>query len=463
MLETLLSISVLIAAILAVVRAAQVRFIRREFRKPFPDIPEELQAVWAENRIWKFASANAVEGAGVGINTGQTLYHLSRIDPKVLKAIDRIKDPSRVMSYRKLLSHLAKKRGDGEASWQGSISNYKGAVGEDLIMEQLLAQGHHVELAESTTQEEWDALVDGQPYNFKVGLNPSGIQEHLERFPDIPVYTVVEHSELFADNPDVICLDGISGVEIEEVTREAMESALEMGDLGFELPVVTFALASFRNFTPVFAGHSGISTATRNTVVDTFGSGLGLAAGAKAGGIIGSLGGPLGAGAGAIIGGIAGAIGGKLAAKGIKEKELRQAKSDLGESLEQYGKAYLHGLRYKAEALEESAKQMRGRLNLWHLIAPTPGDIVRGDIRHGYRNWARHCRNLYRDLPDLHRVEPAPGQKRGPVDFRSIAETVVAGEVDEPVQNSEIGRCVFRLKEAIEAVRAEHRRLGYEK
>jgi hypothetical protein len=95
------------------VNRLQIHFIRKEFRKPFPGLSPELSRVWANSRIWKFASHNAVVGSTVGLNTGQALYHLSQIDHQVLDAIDAIYDPSQVNSYQQILSHLAAKHDAG--------------------------------------------------------------------------------------------------------------------------------------------------------------------------------------------------------------------------------------------------------------------------------------------------------------------------------------------------------------
>lgn len=55
------------------------------------------------------------------------------------------------------------------------------------------------------------------------------------------------------------------------------------------------------------------------------------------------------------------------------------------------------------------------------------------------------CRRLAKDLPDRYRSEPAPGQKRARPDFRAIAELVLTGGIDEPVQNAIIERCKRQL------------------
>jgi hypothetical protein len=438
------------------VNRLQVFFIRKQFRRPFSGLSPELSRVWANSRIWNFASRNAVVGATAGVNTAQALYHLSQIDQQVLKAIDAIYDPSQVNSYQQILGHLADKRNAGATVWQGAVSNYKGRVGEEFLTEHLRAAGHLVIPAESTSQKGWDAIVDGQAVNFKAGLGTAHIQEHLTRFPDIPVITVAEHAETFSSNPRVTCLEGVSGHEIAEATEDTMESAIDLGDFGFELPLVTMALASARNFSPVFEGHSDVGTALKHTAADTAGGGFGAAGGAKAGAMLGAFAGPLGAAAGAILGGLGGAIGGKWIAKNFKERNLREAVSTFDQRVTDYGRAYIHGLQAKANALEEAAALMTKKLSFRRLIAPTPGDILRRDVRLAYKRWARYCRDQARALT----MQAMPQGETEPR-FIIIGRSVLSSSSEEPVYNLMIQECLKRITESVERIKAEKLRLGY--
>lgn len=438
------------------VNRLQIHFIRKQFRKPFSGLSPELSQVWANSRIWKFASQNAVVGSTIGVNTGQALYHLIQIDHRVLDAIDAIYDPSQVNSYQQILSHLVDKRDADATVWQGAVSSYKGRVGEEFLAEHLRATGHLVIPAESTSQEGWDAIVDGQPVNFKAGLGTEHIQEHLNRFPDIPVITVAEHAEAFASNPQVTCLEGVSGHDIAEATEDTMESAIDLGDFGFEIPLVTMALASARNFSPYFAGHSDVGTALKHTAADTAGVGFGAAGGAKAGAMIGAFAGPLGAAAGAILGGLGGAIGGKWIAKNFKEKNLREAVSIFEQRITDCGRAYIYGLQAKANALDNAASMMRRRLNFIRLIAPTPGDILRRDARKAYKCWARSCRNRAITLTR----QAVPEGETGP-DFIIIGRSILSSSPEEPVYNPTIQECLRRITEAVERIKSEKLRLGY--
>ncbi len=132
--------------------------------------------------------------ASASVTLADAVFQLHRIDPGVLKAIDAAKGGQAFDNYNQLVKQVESVTSRGESAAQGLVSNYKGYYGEQILADTLRANGHHVEMADSPNQEGWDALVDGQPVQFKVGLGTSGIEEHLAKNPDIPVFTVGEHA-----------------------------------------------------------------------------------------------------------------------------------------------------------------------------------------------------------------------------------------------------------------------------
>jgi hypothetical protein len=439
------------------VRSLHYYYIRKQFNRPFAGIPDELKQAWAKHRVWKFSKANAIEGSAIGINTGQTLYHLSQIDDRVLTAIDRIYDPTKVNSYQEILAHISEKNDQGASVWEGAINSYKGTVGEAFIAENLRASGHFVTMAESNSQEGWDAVVDGEKVNFKSGLGTEHIQEHLDRFPDIPVVTVAEQADFFGDNPDVTCLQDVSGEQIADATGSTMESAIEMGDFDIDIPLVTLALSSARHFTPVFRGTSNdIGTAVKYTAADTAGVGFGAAAGAKAGALIGAFGGPPGAAIGAVIGGIVGVMGGRHLAKSFKETALREAIATIDMQIAGYSKAYIDGLYQKAIALEGSANGLRRPFSIVRVFAPTPGDVLRSDMRHAYRKWAKACRALAETL----RRRAIAGDNEPP-DFNSLGRDLLANPPEESVYSRAVSAVLCAIRSTANRIQQEKLKLGY--
>jgi hypothetical protein len=433
-----------------------LREIREQLERPFEGLPPELAKSWSQNRVWKFASEQSVVVGTGAFTTGQALFHLSRHDNQVFDAIDTIYKPGAENSFAEITEHLRTLSGGTDSMWAGGLAAYKGRLGEDYMAEYLNAAGHNVELATSANQEGWDAIVDGQLVNFKAGLGTEHIQEHLERFPDIPVITVAEQAQNFADYDGVTCLMEVSGEEIGRVTEDAMGNAVEATDFGLDIPLITLALSAVRNFKPVFAGHSGFSTAAINTTADTAGVGFGAAIGAKVGSLMGLAGGPIGVAVGGIIGGIGGAFGGSSMVKVWKERALKEALASYEEQVSEYGHAYLNALEAKAGSLERSASQYQRPFSLWHFLMPSPSDLIRDAMREAYLKWALHCRAEARRL-----LAEKTAKKQNEQVFCGIGTKLIQKGPSEPVYHPEVESCMQRIRKSLERILAEKRRLGY--
>jgi hypothetical protein len=456
----MIELAIIFAASFAVTalaaRAFQLGHIRKHLRKPIAGLPNELVSRWASSRIWSFTSQNAVVGSAVGLNTGQALYHLSQIDSAVLASIDKIYEPQSTNTYRQIIDHLNEKREASEAAWDGAVSKYKGEYGELLIAEHLRESGHVVDLAENKNQEGWDAIVDGHVVNFKAGLRPEVIDEHLRKFPDIPVITVVEHAETFAINPMVTTVD-VSGQAILDTTEGTMRSALDFGNFAEGIPLVTMVASSIRNFAPVMKGrHNDWQTAAKYTAADTAGIGVGAAAGAKIGATIGVVGGPIGAAAGGVLGGLIGAVGGRWVAKGFKEQGLREAQKEIDPVIETYGELYVRGLEAKAAALDSRARQFVRSFSLWRWIRPSVGDVVRMDAKRAYKNWARNCRKQAELLVVEHTKEGEAGAS-----YQDIGRSVLGSGPEEAVYSPALQECMKRLRRIVAKITSEQTKLGY--
>ena len=445
-----------ITALACLLRARRLRLLREKLQKPLADLPPELEASWKQHRIWKFASKHSVILGTGAFTTAQALFHLNRMDGQVFDAIDTIYKPGIENSFSDIVSHLRDLDGASTGAWDGAVAAYKGRLGEEYMAEYLSAAGHHVEFAASTNQAGWDALVDGQAVNFKAGTEVGHIQEHLDKYPEIPVITVAEQGESFADNAMVTCLTGVSGQEIEQTTEAAMESVVDLTDFAMDIPLVTLAFATAKNFKPAFSGHSDLTTAAVNTATDTAGVGIGAAAGAKAGALAGALAGPIGAVAGSIIGGLAGAMTGRSIARGFKEKDLRAAQADYDSAVTDYGHAYANALRAKANQLEATAQSMERSHTLWRFWRPRPSDLIREDMQAAYLNWAQHCRKLA-----TQHTEGAAQETQADDVYKAVGDQLLRDGPLEPVYHKRIERAIARIRETIQHVTDEQRRLGY--
>lgn len=431
---------------------------KRHLARPAQGVAPEILNLWRSDRIQTFLSRNAEPGIAGTISTGHALFHLSRIDSSVLNSVDRVYEPEKLNSFRELVSHLEAKANAGQAAWDGARDNYKGHFGETLIAEQLRMQGHHVEMHENPSHRGSDALVDWQPIQFKSGLGADSILEHRAHYPDIPVVTVTEHSEHFASDPMVDCLDTVSGQAIQDTTSDTMEGAIGLNDFIDGIPVVTAAVSGFRNFRPVIDGHCDFETAIRFTLADTAGVGIGAAAGAKIGGVIGMSLGPIGAALGVAIGGIGGAIGGRLAASAYKNRDLDAAKVALAQAVERYPAAYVAALRQKSIALEGNAKRLHPRFRWGSIVNLSVGDVVRSEGAKALRMWAKYCSKLADQLRDRIAAANQPATASETIEAMGL-ELVTAG-VPEPVYSRNLIAVTASIKAASAAVMRELKKLG---
>jgi hypothetical protein len=157
-----------------------------------------------------------------------------------------------------------------------------------------------------------------------------------------------------------------------------------------------------------------------------------------------------------VLGGLAGAIGGRWAAKELKEKALQEAIGRLEDAVEQYGKAYVTGLRIKAESLEQTARHLELPFRLINWMAPTPGDVVRRDAIRAYRRWARSCRATAEEL-----IKPGGTFDGIGTAYQSAGEIALSQGGLEPVYSPDIARCFGLVRSALERAMSERKKLGY--
>jgi hypothetical protein len=234
---------------------------------------------------------------------------LARIDPKVLDAIDRVHGARAFETFPALQNHITEVMSRGDAAFEGLISTYKGALGELVIADHLTQAGYQVELVSNFTEPGFDILIDGQPFQVKVGLTDASIVEAQDRYPDISILTVEEQGEAsfeqsFPEGAEAsLSADDVFSVPVEgqaltATTTDTLQGAEGLGDLSFELPVVTAALGVMRGVDQVARGEKDVAQVATEVAVRTAGVGIG----AKLGSLI-SIAFGLGALPGSLVGG----------------------------------------------------------------------------------------------------------------------------------------------------------------
>ncbi|SOC22390.1 hypothetical protein SAMN05880501_11411 [Ureibacillus xyleni] len=197
-----------------------------------------------------------------GISAGEFLYDFIMINPVVVEGIDfaRSEDLSSLFS----LSQFAKSIDIDLAS--GDMAQLQGYVAEQMIAQKLEAAGYDVQFPETSNQAGWDILVDGEKFQVKCGSNKGIVDEHLERYPDIPVYVNDELIKHYADNPNVYSA-GVTREEVIDATKSTLSHAEDM--LDFELPWISAGVSSFYNLRRVVKEQLPLQLAARNVVIDT--------------------------------------------------------------------------------------------------------------------------------------------------------------------------------------------------
>ena len=174
------------------------------------------------------------------LTLGDIVYSAAAIDPMVIKAADfaRVEDLGDPLAFADFANKLLALR---PASMQGAINNLKGYVAEQVVAEELVAQGHQVEFPAESTQEGWDLIVDGVKFQVKCLADISGLGTHFNKYE----FPVLANSELADQIPPewtdrVFFVEGYS----EELVTHITEHALEAGEGVFDPAVPEFVLGA---------------------------------------------------------------------------------------------------------------------------------------------------------------------------------------------------------------------------
>jgi uncharacterized membrane protein len=266
-------------------------------------------------------------GAVTAISVGEFIYDYVMINPAVVQGLDfaRSEDFSSLFT----LSQFAGTIDTGTLT--GDMAQLQGYVAEQMIAAELQAKGHDVEFPETSNNLGWDILVDGQPFQVKNLADPAGVREHLEKYPDIPVYVNEELAPYFEGNP-LVYVSSISREEVLEATSTTISHADDL--LDFEIPWIAAGVSSIYNIKRVWTDDVSINQAVFNVVSDTTSRVVLGALGQKATIVVGTMiFGPAGGVVGAMVGTYAGVSqAGRLSA-GIKRAFSKKQEAELNEAM----------------------------------------------------------------------------------------------------------------------------------
>ena len=230
-----------------------------------------------------------------GLTIGDITYSLAVIDPTVMEAADfsRLADLGEQLSFAEFSQVISQMV---PSSHLGAVSNLKGYVAEHVVAQQLVLQGHEVELAGTTNEAGWDIIVDGEKFQIKSLSSSGGIRTHFNEYD----YPIIANSELQGQIPPdledrVFFVDGFS----DEVVSHVTQRSLNHGADAFEPDVPLYAIGVSTAFVirDYRTGKLRSDQAMEQVLVDG-GTRVGLA----------TMGGFLGSGIGLVVYGPAGAL-----------------------------------------------------------------------------------------------------------------------------------------------------------
>ena len=319
-----------------------------------------------EERLSRLLGGGRGDSAFAGLVVGDFLYDYLRIDPLVMEGIDfaRAADLSNPLLFADFANEQAALMALGEGD---SIARLQGYVAERMVAQHMAAAGHDVSFPETSNQAGYDLLIDGQPFQVKCTESASHIQEHLDKYPEIPVIVNAEHADAFADVPGVYVDPALSVTDVTAMTEMGIADGAEV--LDFELPWIALAVSTAVEIRDLYHSRTGLTNSAVNIVTDTAGRTALGTIGSYAGSAIGSLVfGP----AGSVIGALGGAVGG-----GISGGRLAKA-----------SRAFLVGA--ESDAVREAARDlamsaaltMPGKLDTWQGKRRKIAELVIKDSEH---------------------------------------------------------------------------------
>jgi hypothetical protein len=263
--------------------------ITTELSGPLPTTAGVPPKPWATKRM----STDLTDASTVfGMTAGEMIWHAAAVDHNVMMAADfsRSEDLGDPIAFACRASEFL----IPGASW-----SLRGYTAERLVMDQLIADGHDVSLAEASNTPGLDLLVDGQPVQVKCGTALSNLTEHFEKYPDIPIIANAALAEKAAqsDAPWAHLVTTVPGFEIESLEEQIAETLGHAADLADpDILQIALSIGALRGGLEVMQGRVPISDLPAWLLLDGASRGALALVGGKAGAWIGLIAiGPAGA------------------------------------------------------------------------------------------------------------------------------------------------------------------------
>nr|WP_259547336.1 DUF456 domain-containing protein [Heyndrickxia oleronia] len=331
-------------------------------------------------------------GAITAVSVGEFIYDLIMINPTVVKGLDfaRTEDLSSLYTLSQFSSQI------DTTVLTGDMAQLQGYVAEQMIAAELQAKGHDVEFPEESNNPGWDILIDGQHFQVKNLANPNGVREHLETYPDIPVYVNEELAPYFEGNPNVY-VSNISRDEVIDATSTTITHADDL--LDFEIPWIAAGVSSIYNIKRVWKDEVAINQAVFNVMSDTSSRVVLGALGQKAGTVVGAmLFGPAGAITGAMFGAFTGASQGGRLSTGIRRAFSKKQEKEMIEAMDDLIRKVMSQIDQKLYIKKRKIEKLRGEM-----VSSKANDAVWKDIERRYTDEVAYLTNRKEELNTINK------------------------------------------------------------
>ena len=191
-----------------------------------------------------------------------------RIDPQVVDALDFVHAANLgdVFSFARYADSL---QSFGAAARLGNVAQLQGYVAERVVAGMLRAQGAEVAFPDSPDQPGYDLTVNGEHLQIKCLNDPSGVYEHICRYPHIPALVNEELVKYFPDDHRITALPGFNHDVVHHITESSLQAGVDLLDL--RIPFFSLTLQAARNAIAMARGHTDWRTSLGNMGIDSFG------------------------------------------------------------------------------------------------------------------------------------------------------------------------------------------------
>ena len=307
---------------------------------------------WLNGRS-KVEAPLAEDLAFSGLVLGEVLYDYIRINPEVVHAVEfsRSADVDSVLSFARFADTKADLSG---ASLDGLHSELQGYVAEQLAAEHLESQGHDIVFPDSANNPGWDISVDGHPFQIKCLADPSGVYEHFQRYPDIPIIVNADLANQLGDHPGVYIDPQLHHDAVQSMTISTLDHGRNMAEL--DIPWISVLVSGASNIVYMVRNGTDVRAMLTCTATDALGRTVVAIPGKVVGAGLGALVfGPAGAIVVGIVGAVAGSMVGRRVAAAGRELFLFEESDAVRRAARGVAEEALNAMPAKLEAWDRKA------------------------------------------------------------------------------------------------------------